>query len=466
MLELPVSDDDAVLAQESDMAAVVAPDNVLDARHLELGEHLPRVRVEQGHAILRRQQHPTRGPREEHAICAGIRRRQLLGHLVLEVLEQDLPVLVQHSKAVASDEHGGEAVAAMRAAGLRRVASLRVERQELIGPTIHVRAHEHTAFCRGAERVVGEGPRSTSNGARARVTTATKGHHRHVATRSKLVHAKVFVLDVEHAGTADVIGGPLPLQLEDDHAGVMASGQEVLLRVRSEDPEPVVLSAEGLNAHAPGNVPHANGSVFRVGDDELVLWMKDHARHIVGVAPERVHFPRLGFVHSPEFDLTVVGSRHDQRKSGMEGSPVHSSVVALQDVLDQSVCRTEEVRIHARDHRVRATLKARRPSDVLLPQVRCVPDTHGLVEGSRNDQVILRVESSAHDVVVVPRQHRQAGPRLPVPDPDGLVIGRRHNPGVLVVELDCPDVVEVPKQREPAAPQLVIPHLDLVVIAA
>lgn len=36
------------------------------------------------------------------------------------------------------------------------------------------------------------------------------------------------------------------------------------------------------------------------------------------------------------------------------------------------------------------------------------------------------MESSAHDVVVVARQHGQARSRLPIPDADGLVVGRAH----------------------------------------
>ena len=43
-----------------------------------------------------------------------------------------------------------------------------------------------------------------------------------------------------------------------------------------------------------------------------------------------------------------------------------------------------------------------------------------LVEGCGDDEVLGGVELRAHDVVVVPRQHRDAVPALPVPDPDRL----------------------------------------------
>ena len=45
----------------------------------------------------------------------------------------------------------------------------------------------------------------------------------------------------------------------------------------------------------------------------------------------------LILVHSPQLDLSVVGSGHDQGHGGVEGGPVDSAIVALQDVLDHGV---------------------------------------------------------------------------------------------------------------------------------
>ena len=74
-------------------------------------------------------------------------------------------------------------------------------------------------------------------------------------------------------------------------------------------------------------------------------------------------------------------------------------------------------------------------------------------------QVVLRVEQGTHDVVIVPREHADAGARLPVPDADGLVVAGGHDPRVLRVEGHRPDVVQVPQQREQAPPELVVPDL-------
>ena len=58
----------------------------------------------------------------------------------------------------------------------------------------------------------------------------------------------------------------------------------------------------------------------------------------------------------------------------------------------------------------------------LLPEAGDVPDPDCLVEAGGDDHVLAGVELGAHHVVVVPRQHADALPGLPVPDPDSLVV--------------------------------------------
>ena len=58
----------------------------------------------------------------------------------------------------------------------------------------------------------------------------------------------------------------------------------------------------------------------------------------------------------------------------------------------------------------------------LLPEAGDVPDPDGLVEAGGDDHVLAGVELGAHHVVVVPRQHADALPGLPVPDPNCLVV--------------------------------------------
>lgn len=55
--------------------------------------------------------------------------------------------------------------------------------------------------------------------------------------------------------TMSIVRGPLPFQLEDDHAAVVPSSKEVLLRVCCQDPETVVLSPERLDPQPLTHVP-------------------------------------------------------------------------------------------------------------------------------------------------------------------------------------------------------------------
>ena len=78
-------------------------------------------------------------------------------------------------------------------------------------------------------------------------------------------------------------GGPLSLKLEDDHTRVVARGQQILRAVGGQDPEPVSLPPEGLDADALGHVPDADAAILRVGNDEVMLGMKEAARDVVGM---------------------------------------------------------------------------------------------------------------------------------------------------------------------------------------
>ena len=50
---------------------------------------------------------------------------------------------------------------------------------------------------------------------------------------------------------------------------------------------------ECVEAGPLGGVPDPDGLVLRVGEDQVLARVEDHARHVVVVAPARVHLPRL-----------------------------------------------------------------------------------------------------------------------------------------------------------------------------
>lgn len=79
-----------MLAEKRNVVEITAPDHVLDAGDLNFRNCHAALRVEEGHAILRRQEKASRGASKEHAIRAWVRRGELLRHFVLEILDENL----------------------------------------------------------------------------------------------------------------------------------------------------------------------------------------------------------------------------------------------------------------------------------------------------------------------------------------------------------------------------------------
>lgn len=90
-----------------------------------------------------------------------------------------------------------------------------------------------------------------------------------------------------------------------------------------------------------------------------------------------------------------------------------------------------------------------------------VPNANRLIQRSRNDLILTRMEHGAHHVMIVTSQHRNASARLPVPDANCLIVGRRQNPRILMMEVCDANVVQMTKQCEHAAAFLVVPELVL-----
>jgi hypothetical protein len=166
--------------------------------------------------------------------------------------------------------------------------------------------------------------------------------------------------------------------------------------------------------------------------------MEEDTGDVVEVTAESVNFPGLGVVHAPDLDLAIVGAGDDEREGRVEGGPVDTTVVALKDILDNSVAASEEVGVDL----------LREAEDVvgggggrLATDATDVPDADGLVEGGRDNEVVRGVEGGGHDVVVVPSEDANALAGLPVPDADSLVVGGGEQPRAGVVEVHSANVV-------------------------
>ena len=55
---------------------------------------------------------------------------------------------------------------------------------------------------------------------------------------------------------------------------------------------------------------------------------------VVKMTTARIHLPRLGFIHSPNLDDSIVRSRDHKRESGMEHCIVDPAIVTFEYMLD------------------------------------------------------------------------------------------------------------------------------------
>merc|ERR1719318_783454 len=141
--------------------------------------------------------------------------------------------------------------------------------------------------------------------------------------------------------TSKGMGWSLPLQLEDDHPSIVTSSKQVEGRMSSNHPEPVMLSPEGVQTCPLSHVPHPDGLVLAVGEDELLPGVEDGTRHVVIVASTRVHLPSLVIIHPPQLDLSVICPTHYEGHGGVKVSPVHPPIMTLQNVLNNGVRLSE-----------------------------------------------------------------------------------------------------------------------------
>ena len=197
-------------------------------------------------------------------------------------------------------------------------------------------------------------------------------------------------------------GGTLPLQLEDNHTRIVTCGQQILRAMGGKDPESVALTTEGLYTDTLGHVPNADAAILGVGNDKVMLGVEQTARNIVGVTTEGVDLPRLGLGHSPKLDLTIVGGTGQKGQGGVEGGPVHSTVVALEDVLDHNVVSAEKLGLNVEGGLLSAGraghavgvhhgtaghtgVHAGTTAHLLLAKAGGVPNANGLIQRGRND---------------------------------------------------------------------------------
>ena len=147
-------------------------------------------------------------------------------------------------------------------------------------------------------------------------------------------------------------GGSFAFEFKDNHTTIVTGSQEILRFVCGEDPEAIPFASKGLYTHTLIDVPYANGAIFGIGYDQFVLGVKETARDIVGVSSKGIDLPGLGFRHAPQFDLSIVGCRSQERKSRMKASPIDSAVMSFQDILDDNIVGSKQFRLYIESTRL------------------------------------------------------------------------------------------------------------------
>lgn len=157
----------------------------------------------------------------------------------------------------------------------------------------------------------------------------------------------------------------------------------------------------------------------------------------------------------------------------METRPVYSTVVSLQNILDDNIVGSEELGLYVHCSRCGGISAGHwihhSFSHLLLAKASGIPDTDGLIQTRRYDKVLRRVEGSTHDVVIVSSQNTKTRSLVEVPQSESLIIRRTQNPWELRrirMELNRSDVVQVTQKSEKTSPQFVVPNLNLVVVTA
>mmetsp|Transcript_23864 Transcript_23864/g.42558 ORF Transcript_23864/g.42558 Transcript_23864/m.42558 type:complete len:426 (+) Transcript_23864:695-1972(+) len=289
-----------MLAQQRDLRHVGVPNNVFDRRRRHLRRNTALLDVEQDQLVLGpAQQHSGAGV--EDGIGAGEWRRHLLRDFVLQIPDVDrVGGSVQGSEAVARDEYGAGSKSAL---ALGHVRSNRLLRHivQLERSPLQVAAHQHAALRRIVRQRLGTVVGSDQ-------AAAADRDQSHISLGGRVEDSQVPVADIEDLGALARERRTLPLQFKDNHARVVACSQEVHLRVGSQHPEPIMLPSEGVDTETLRHVPNADGFVLGIGHDQVLATVEHHARHVVGVAAEGVHFPGLALVVPPQLDLSVISA--------------------------------------------------------------------------------------------------------------------------------------------------------------
>jgi hypothetical protein len=108
--------------------------------------------------------------------------------------------------------------------------------------------------------------------------------------------------------------------------------------------------------------------------------------------------------HSPELNVSVITGGNHQRHLWVEGDPVNTTVMAIENESYTSIGITEHVGLLlvGTSHLVLEGHRSR--CRMLLSQARDIPNSDATIQRGTDDEIFLRVELGAHGVMAMTGQ--------------------------------------------------------------
>ena len=117
--------------------------------------------------------------------------------------------------------------------------------------------------------------------------------------------------DVEELVLVNSRGRALALQLEHHHTSIVTGGEQVHLRVGSNNPKSVLIPLERLDRGTLVEIPDTDCLVFANGEDEVLVGVEQTGGSILEVAATGIDFPCLGIYILEAISITEIQGIHN-----------------------------------------------------------------------------------------------------------------------------------------------------------
>jgi hypothetical protein len=426
---LTIGNDNTIFAQNGHLAAIGTPHYVFNFGCGDFSQDTTRLDFKQNSSIFGTQQNTTTGTTFEQGIDIGDGRLDPLGRFIVQILDNNLTLMtIENGKSIFSQENGRSQTGSSFAIRHTSRSIRQGKRNQFVRPAIDITANQNVAFGR-IVLIVRQESRSTSNSIRlCLLSYSSKRCNGNIDTTASTLRSSIIVQEqfpaaniVQFVGWSLRRSGTFPFQFKDNHTRIMTGRQQILGTMGRQNPKAISFATKRLDADTFADIPNANTPIFRITHHQIVFGMKETATNIVGMPSEGIDFPCLCFTHSPQFDLPIISGTCKEGQGGMEASPIDTTIMSLQDVLDNNIIGSKEFRLDIHGSRIGGTSSGRHGvhhggfTHLLFAKTGGIPNSDRLIQRSRNNQILGWMKGGTHDIVIVTRQDTQTGPFVEIP---------------------------------------------------